>query len=191
MRGCNPQRSLPAIVDLKERVSRDHPLRRIKEVADTALGRLSSGFGRMYAQVGRALCDEVVWATDGGLLSDEHFGVDGTLIEAAASPGTSGPRMNRRRPLRTTIRAIRRWITGGVPQQQDTRQRHGPRGAPAAQGSGMDAGAWELQRGPQGPSDHRNADSTALVVADVIPNPFFRRLLTGGKTELAALDMEA
>jgi len=35
---------------------------------------------------GRALFDEVVWAADGeGLLSDEHFSVDGTLIEAAAS----------------------------------------------------------------------------------------------------------
>ncbi len=35
---------------------------------------------------GRTLFDEVVWATDqDGLLSDEHFSVDGTLIEAAAS----------------------------------------------------------------------------------------------------------
>ena len=34
----------------------------------------------------RALFDEVVWAADAeGLLSDEHFSVDGTLIEAAAS----------------------------------------------------------------------------------------------------------
>ena len=35
---------------------------------------------------GRALFDEVVWAADEeGLLSDEHFSVDGTLLEAAAS----------------------------------------------------------------------------------------------------------
>ena len=35
---------------------------------------------------GRALFDEVVWAADEeGLLSDEHFSVDGTLFEAAAS----------------------------------------------------------------------------------------------------------
>ena len=35
---------------------------------------------------GRALFDEVVWTADEeGLLSDEHFRVDGTLIEAAAS----------------------------------------------------------------------------------------------------------
>ena len=34
----------------------------------------------MAHDVGRALCDEVVWAADGeGLLSDEHFSVDGTL----------------------------------------------------------------------------------------------------------------
>ena len=155
MRGRpNPQRSMLAIVDLEERVPQDHPLRRIKAVADTALERLSPAFDRMYARVGRAsvpperllkasllialysvrserafceeleynllfrwfldmdlmersfdatvftknrqrlmdhdvgraLFDEVVWAADGeGLLSDAHFSVDGTLIEAAAS----------------------------------------------------------------------------------------------------------
>ena len=35
---------------------------------------------------GRALFDEVVWTADEvGLLSDEHFSVDGALLEAAAS----------------------------------------------------------------------------------------------------------
>ena len=43
-----------AIVDLEERVPKDHPLRRIKAVADAALERLSPEFDRMYAQVGRA-----------------------------------------------------------------------------------------------------------------------------------------
>jgi len=155
MRGRpHPQRSMLAIVDLEERVPKDHPLRRIKAVADAALERLSPEFDRMYASVGRAsvpperllkasllialysvrserafceeleynllyrwfldmdlmersfdatvftknrprllahdagraLFDEVVWAADAeGLLSDEHFSVDGTLIEAAAS----------------------------------------------------------------------------------------------------------
>ena len=155
MRGRpNPQRSMPAIVDLEERIPQDHPLRRIKEVADTALAQLSPPFDRMYASVGRAsvpperllkasllialysvrserafceeleynllyrwfldmdlmersfdatvftknrqrllahdagraLFDEVVGAADEeGLLSDEHFSVDGTLLEAAAS----------------------------------------------------------------------------------------------------------
>ena len=37
-------------------------------------------------KIGQALFDEVVWEADRqGLLSDEHFSVDGTLIEAAAS----------------------------------------------------------------------------------------------------------
>ena len=37
-------------------------------------------------RVGQALFDEVVWEADRrGLLSDEHFSVDGTLIEAVAS----------------------------------------------------------------------------------------------------------
>ena len=35
----------------------------------------------------RVLFDEVVWAADQeGLLSDEHFSVDGLLIEVAARP---------------------------------------------------------------------------------------------------------
>ena len=35
---------------------------------------------------GQALFDEVVWEADrGGLVSDEHFSVDGTLIETVAS----------------------------------------------------------------------------------------------------------
>ncbi len=52
MRGRpNPQRSMLAIVDLEERVPKDHPLRRIKAVADAALERLSPEFDRMYASV--------------------------------------------------------------------------------------------------------------------------------------------
>ena len=43
-----------AIVALEERVPRDHPLRRIKEMADAALTRLSPEFYRMYTRVGRA-----------------------------------------------------------------------------------------------------------------------------------------
>ena len=62
---------------------------------------------------GQALFDEVVWAANGeGLLSDEHFCVDGTLIEAAASPRASVPRTDRHR-LRTTIPAIRPWTSAG------------------------------------------------------------------------------
>ncbi len=39
----NPQRSLLAIVDMEEQVPKDHPLRRIKAVADVALTRLPAG----------------------------------------------------------------------------------------------------------------------------------------------------
>ena len=155
MRGRpNAQRTMLAIVDLEERIPKDHPLRTIKAVADAALAELSPTFDHMYAKVGRAsvpperllkvsllialysvrserafceeleynllfrwfldmdliersfdatvftknrrrllahdvgraLFDEVVLAADAqGLLSDEHFSVDGTLIEAAAS----------------------------------------------------------------------------------------------------------
>ncbi len=46
----NPQRSMLAIVDLEERIPRDHPLRRIKEVTDAALSRLSPVFDAMYAR---------------------------------------------------------------------------------------------------------------------------------------------
>ena len=102
-----------AIVDLEERILRDHPLWRIKAMANEALARLLPEFDRMYARVGRTLFDEVVWATDEeGLLSDEHFSVDGTLIEAAASPGASGPRKVRR-CLQITIRATCPWTSAG------------------------------------------------------------------------------
>ena len=155
MRGSgDPQEVMLAVVNLEERVPKDHPLRTIKAVADEALARLSPEFDRMYSKVGRAsvpperllkasllislysvrserafcealeynllfrwfldmnlmersfdptvftknrkrllehrpgqaLFDEVVWEADRrGLLSDEHFSVDGTLIEAVAS----------------------------------------------------------------------------------------------------------
>ncbi len=55
---------------------------------------------------GRALFDEAVWsAAQEGLLSDVHFSVDGTLLEAVASPGASGPRRDHRPRLWTTIPA--------------------------------------------------------------------------------------
>ena len=155
MRGrLDPQSTMLAVVDLEERVPKDHPLRTIKAVADEALDRLSPEFDQVYSKVGRAsvpperllkasllislysvrseraFCEEleynllfrwfldmnlmersfdptvftknrrrllehrigqalfdqvVVKADRQGLLSDEHFSVDGTLIEAAAS----------------------------------------------------------------------------------------------------------
>ena len=47
----NPQRSLLAIVDLEERLPRNHSLRWIKAVSDVALARLSPAFDHMYAPV--------------------------------------------------------------------------------------------------------------------------------------------
>ncbi len=90
----------------------------------------------MDHDVGRALFDEVVWAADGeGLLSDEHFSVDGTLIEAAASlksfrpkdeppPPTDDDQGNPSVDFRGNAGATRRT------------QHHGSRGAPAVQGPG-------------------------------------------------------
>ena len=61
-----------AFVDVEPCVPLEHPLRTIKRLTDEALASL-----------------RVVLATDRpGLLSDEHFTVDGTLIEAAAGPAT-------------------------------------------------------------------------------------------------------
>ena len=38
-----------AVVDLKERVPRGHPLRTVKQLADAALAELSGVFDQMYA----------------------------------------------------------------------------------------------------------------------------------------------
>jgi transposase len=54
MRGRrNPQASMVAFVDLKERVPPNHPLRSIKCFADRALATLSSTFDAMYGTGGR------------------------------------------------------------------------------------------------------------------------------------------
>ena len=54
MRGRRDPQATMAFVDLEERVSKDHPIRTIKIVADDALERLSPEFDRMYSKVGRA-----------------------------------------------------------------------------------------------------------------------------------------
>ena len=51
MRGRgDPQEVMLAVVNLEERVPKDHPLRTIKAVADEALKRLSPEFDRMYSK---------------------------------------------------------------------------------------------------------------------------------------------
>ncbi len=54
MRGRRePQVTMPAYVNLDERVPQDHPLRSIKGLADGVLAELSHAFDRMYAEGGR------------------------------------------------------------------------------------------------------------------------------------------
>src|SRR5207253_493051 len=76
-----------AFIDLETRIPQDHPLRTIRRFADEALACLSPTFDEMYARDGRPSIppERVLAASRLGLLSDEHFTVDGTLIEAAAS----------------------------------------------------------------------------------------------------------
>ena len=68
----------------------------------------------------------------GGAAVGRALGVDGTLIEAAASPGASGLGTTRRPPQTTSGQPVG-GLPGGAPEQPDARQHHGPRGAPAAQ----------------------------------------------------------
>src|SRR5467141_5060301 len=148
------QRSMLMVLNLEQRIPNDHPLRRIKQLAETVLRELSPSFDRMYSATGRPsipperllkasllmalytvrserlLCEQldynflfrwfldlevdeasfdhstfsrnrarllehavageffravVAQARTRKLLSDEHFTVDGTLVEAWAS----------------------------------------------------------------------------------------------------------
>ena len=54
MRGeVQRQRAMLSVVSAEHRIPADHPLRRIKALADTELARLSPVFARMYAEGGR------------------------------------------------------------------------------------------------------------------------------------------
>src|SRR5574341_490151 len=54
MRGLQDgQTGMWAFVSIEERIPNDHPLRRIKGMADQELKKLSGVFNRMYSQVGR------------------------------------------------------------------------------------------------------------------------------------------
>ena len=54
MRGTQErQASMLALVSMESRVPKDHPLRRIKGMADQELFKLSRVFDRMYSKVGR------------------------------------------------------------------------------------------------------------------------------------------
>ena len=61
MRGRrNPQSTMPAFVNLDERVPPDHPLRTIKRAAADVLDRMSSDFTRMYSKIGGPRCQRSV-----------------------------------------------------------------------------------------------------------------------------------
>src|SRR5438445_5235071 len=47
------QRSMLMVLNLEQRVAKDHPLRRIKQLAETVLQGLSASFDRMYSETGR------------------------------------------------------------------------------------------------------------------------------------------
>ena len=76
-------------------------------------------------RVGQALFDEVVWEADRrGLLSDEHFSVDGTLIEAVASIKSfrrrdEGEPPSRRRPRQSVGGLSWREVEERDPREQD------------------------------------------------------------------------
>ena len=91
-------------------------------------------------RVGQALFDEVVLEADRrGLLSDEHFTVDGTLIEAAASLRASNPRTVTRPRRQTMTRAILRWTSMENDVACHPSEHHGPGGPATAQGKGKEA----------------------------------------------------
>ncbi len=48
------QTSMVMLMTLESRVSKDHPIRRVKKLADEALAELSSLFDEMYLAGGRA-----------------------------------------------------------------------------------------------------------------------------------------
>src|SRR5882724_6098233 len=108
--GTGSEPHMWSYVPLEQRIPADHPLRPLQAMVDTILGELSPQFDQLYSKVGRpsippehllrALLLQVLYsvrseraffervraqAEQRGLLSDEHFTVDGTLIDAWAS----------------------------------------------------------------------------------------------------------
>jgi transposase len=180
MRGFQDgQTNMLAVISIEQRIPSDHPLRRIKRMADQELKKLSGVFNRMYSQVGRPsvaperilkslllialysvrserqfseqlgynllfrwfldmeleeesfdatvfsknrdrllehevgrlFFDAVVkQAREGGLMSDDHFTVDGTLIEAWASLKSFRPKEEDRSGDNDQGDAGNRWV---------------------------------------------------------------------------------
>jgi len=73
-------------VPMEQRIPAEHPLRVMRPMVDGVLRELSPRFGELYSRVGRpSIAPEKLLRALRGLLSDEHFTVDGTLVEAWAS----------------------------------------------------------------------------------------------------------
>src|SRR5206468_4212794 len=85
MRGTDTQQSgMFSYLSPEERVPERHPLRAIRRMTDEVLQGLSAKFNELYSASGRpSIAPEKLLRAK--LLSDEHFSVDGTLIEAWAS----------------------------------------------------------------------------------------------------------
>jgi hypothetical protein len=95
------QGGLFSYVSVESRIPANHPLRAVRTLLDEALASMSRDFDRVYADGGRSsvpperlikakvarklLRRMVRQARRSGLLSNEHFTVDGTLIEAWAA----------------------------------------------------------------------------------------------------------
>jgi len=129
VRGTDKQQvTMLSLATPDKRVAADHPLRRIKALADQALAGLSPTFDQMYSKVGRPsipperlleatllmafysvrserllehdvaakfLAKIVAAARGAKLMSDDHFTVDGTLIEAWPSVKSFRPKGGR------------------------------------------------------------------------------------------------
>ena len=95
-------------------------------------------------RVGQQLFDEVVLAADRRrLLSDEHFTVDGTLIEAAARLKSFKPRAGDPPPQTTATGATPRWTFLGIgARTRRTRARRTPRRDACERGKGRTPGWW-------------------------------------------------
>src|SRR6266581_4112040 len=80
MRGDDQQQDgMFSYISPNKRVPQEHPLRRIRSIVDRALDQLSPRFTKLYAPAGPPS------VAPAKLLLDEHFTVDGTLLEASAS----------------------------------------------------------------------------------------------------------
>jgi hypothetical protein len=103
MRGTfRDQGGLFSYISPEARVPANHSLRKIRELVREVLKDLSRILGKLYASEGRpsvppeqllsALLIQVFYGIRSPLLSDEHFSVDGTLIEAWASQKSFRPK---------------------------------------------------------------------------------------------------